>query len=140
MLFFFLLKLFSFVFILSIGLYLLFLSEIRVWRFKKKVSRLIEWAKENPNLYTTEPEPLRLIKSMNKLRRKLVGNWPRYIEKPQVVILMLRRLEWYPNSYWDISGRALEKMLKGEDIPEGATQEIILRVDPSEVRLPYALK
>lgn len=97
----------------------------------KKMEELLRWSGENPNRFTTDPEPAKLFSSLDKLRRKLKGDWPRSVEKPLFVAIYLRRLEEYPNSQWVIRGLALEKILEGKAIPECARDQVILRVGVS---------
>lgn len=122
------LALLSFVFILSILLYLpSFILKNRMSEFDRKIFELIEWSKQNPNSLITEPEPSKLIKDLDNLRGKLKGKWPRSVEKPYSVIFLLRFLEAYPNSHWEGTGSALKKLIEGEDAPEGLHDVIVLR-------------
>lgn len=109
-------------------LHLLFVPVLRAWIFKMKLAKLVRWSRENPNLFTTEPVPSKLFFSLGSLRRKLKGDWPRFVKKPAGLIFLLSYLEAYPNSKWKISGRALEKILKGEDVSDRFSEEIVLCV------------
>ncbi len=127
----------GFVFLASVVIILVF---IFLFGFKtdkiakeiiKNMEELLRWSGENPNLFTTEPEPAKLFATLDELRRRLKGDWPRSVEKPLFVAIYLRRLEEYPNSRWKISGRALEEIIKGNCVPECARNEVILTVGPN---------
>ena len=123
-----------FVFLASVVIVSLFLflflpgikANRRAKKFVKKMDELLRWSRENPNRFTTDPEPVKLFSTLDKLRRKLKGDWPRSVEKPSFAVYYLRRLEEYPNSQWVISGRALEKILERKELPECAQEEVTL--------------
>ncbi|MFA6463535.1 MAG: hypothetical protein WCV55_00860 [Candidatus Paceibacterota bacterium] len=123
----------GFVFLASVVplLFFLLLPTLRALVFKKKIAELIRWSGENPNSYSTESKPLQIITSLDNLRKKLKGDWPRLVKRPVMVINLLRYLEAYPNSQIVVSGRALKKILSGKEISEYIHEKVILRVPPS---------
>ncbi len=117
----------GFVFLAAVGIFVFIMPIIRALVFKKKIAKLIRWSGENPNALTTEAEPAKIFAELKDLRKKLKGDWPRFIKRPRKIIGLLIHIETYPASCLRISGLALNNLLE-DGVPE-VRKEVTLCLD-----------